>query len=94
MVPRTRINHATGVSVVNVDGTAERVLSLGELPRWSPDGLRLLVSEVDDVTSEPRSTWIIDVATGELTDLGPGFNAQWLGDGDRIGWLERSGRIQ
>lgn len=72
------------VSVVDADGTGERVLSEGENPRWSPDGTRLLVSEVDDVTSEPRSIWIVDVGSGELTDLGQGFNPQWLPDGERI----------
>jgi Tol biopolymer transport system component len=28
--------------------------------------------------------WIVDAATGELTDLGQGFNPQWLPDGERI----------
>jgi Tol biopolymer transport system component len=83
--PKVGFPGVTGqVSVVNADGTGERVLSEGENPRWSPDGTRLLVSEVDDVTSEPRSIWIVDVATGELTDLGQGFNPQWLPDGERI----------
>ena len=72
------------VFVVNADGSGERSLGPGEKPRWSPDGTRLLVSEVDDVTSEPRSQWIVDVATGEVTDLGIGFNGQWLPDGERI----------
>lgn len=72
------------VSVVNADGTGERSLGVGENPRWSPDGTRLLVAEVDDVTTDPRSMWIIDVGTGELTDLGLGFIAQWMADGERI----------
>ena len=83
--PKVGFPGVTGqVSVVNADGTGERVMSEGENPRWSPDGTRLLVSEVDDVTSEPRSMWIVDVATGELTDLGQGFNPAWLPDGQRI----------
>jgi dipeptidyl aminopeptidase/acylaminoacyl peptidase len=73
-----------GVGVVNADGTEERLLSVGQNPRWSPDGTRLLIQEVDDVTSEPITIWILDVATGEATDLGPGFNPQWLPDGERI----------
>ena len=72
------------VGVVNADGTDQRALSIGQNPRWSPDGNRLLVQEVDDVTSEPVSIWVIDVASAEATDLGQGFNAQWLPDGERI----------
>ena len=72
------------VGIVNADGTGQRALSVGQNPRWSPDGTRLLVQEVDDVTSEPVSIWVIDVATAEATDLGQGFNAQWLPDGERI----------
>ena len=83
--PKIGFAGVTGqVSVVNADGSGETVLSEGENPRWSPDGTRLLVSEVDDVTSEPRSIWIVDAANGELTDLGQGFNPQWLPDGERI----------
>ena len=72
------------VGVVNVDGTGQRAISIGQNPRWSPDGTRLLVQEIDDVTSEPVSIWVLDVASGEATDLGQGFNAQWLPDGERI----------
>jgi WD40-like Beta Propeller Repeat len=74
------------VGVVNADGSGERVLGVGQRPLWSPDGTRLLVSEVDDVTSEPPSIWIQDVSTGEITDLGMGFSPQWIGDGGRIGF--------
>lgn len=72
------------VGVVNADGTGQRAISVGQNPRWSPDGTRLLVQEVDDVTSEPVSIWVLDVASGEATDLGQGVNAQWLPDGQRI----------
>ena len=72
------------VGVVNADGTGQRAISVGQNPQWSPDGTRLLVQEVDDVTSEPVSIWVLDVASAEATDLGQGFNAQWLPDGERI----------
>lgn len=72
------------IGVVAADGTGQRALSVGQNPRWSPDGTRLLVQEVDDVTSEPLSIWVLDVATAEATDLGQGFNPQWLPDGERI----------
>lgn len=75
------------VGVVNADGTGERVVGEGTHPQWSPDGTRILFEEVDDVTSEPRSMWVVDVETGELTDLGQGANPQWLPDGERISFL-------
>jgi Tol biopolymer transport system component len=69
------------VSVINADGSGERVLGEGELPRWSPDGGRLIVHEKDDVTADPWEIWIQDVATGEITfEVGPGFRGQWIDD--------------
>ena len=72
------------IAVVNADGTGERQVSEGTNPRWSPDGSRILIEEVDDVTSEPPSIYILDVASGDLTDLGQGFNPRWLPDGEGI----------
>src|SRR5918999_885914 len=69
------------VSVINADGSGERVLGEGELPRWSPDGTRLIVHEKDDVTADPWEIWIQDVATGEVSfEVGPGFRGQWMDD--------------
>ena len=69
------------VSVINADGSDERVLGVGELQRWSPDGARLLIHEKDDVTADPWEIWIQDVATGEITmEIGPGFEGQWVDD--------------
>lgn len=69
------------VSVINADGSDERVLGVGELQRWSPDGTRLLIHEKDDVTADPWEIWIQDVATGEIVvELGPGFEGQWIDD--------------
>lgn len=75
------------VGVVNADGSDERVLGQGNRPRWSPDGLRLLYEEVDDVTSEPRSIFVVDLATGTVTELTQGFSPEWVPpDSDRIGF--------
>ena len=68
------------VSVIDADGSDERVLGVGQMQRWSPDGTRLLIHEKDDVTSDPFEIWIQDVATGEVTELGDGFSAQWIDD--------------
>ncbi|MEO7295018.1 MAG: hypothetical protein ABIZ57_02655 [Candidatus Limnocylindria bacterium] len=72
------------VAVVNADGSGERQVSEGFSPQWSPDGSRLLLEEVDDVTSEPPSMYLVDPATGELTDLGQGFDPKWVADGETI----------
>ena len=69
------------VSVINADGSGERVLGVGEQQRWSPNGTRLIIHEKDDVTADPWEIWIQDVATGEvITELGPGFRGQWIDD--------------
>ena len=69
------------VSVINADGSGERVLGVGQMQRWSPDGTRLLIHEKDDVSSDPFEIWIQDVATGEITvEIGPGFRGQWIDD--------------
>jgi Tol biopolymer transport system component len=75
-----------GFSVVNADGSGERVLGVGAFQVWSPDSTRLIIHEVDDVNSEPREFWVTDVASGEIvTELGPGFNGQGIDD-DTIGF--------
>ena len=70
------------VSVINADGSGERVLGVGQLHDWSPDGTRLIIHEKDDVTSDPFELWITDVASGEVVaELGAGFRGQWIDDG-------------
>ena len=71
------------VGVVNADGSEERQLGEGDTMRWSPDGTRISFTEVDDVTAEPVSHYVVDVASGEVTDLGEGWGANWLDD-DRL----------
>lgn len=79
--PKVGFAGITGqVSVVNADGSGERVIGTGQQHRWSPDGTRLLIYEKDDVTPQPPSLWIQDVATGEVTDVGEAFNGRWIDD--------------
>jgi Tol biopolymer transport system component len=66
------------VGVVNADGTGERQLAEGQGAQWSPDGSRIAFFEVDDVTGEELSMYIVDVASGEVTDLGLGNLPRWL----------------
>jgi Tol biopolymer transport system component len=78
------------VSVINADGSGERVLGVGWDQRWSPDGTRLLINEKDDVSSDPWELWITDVASGEIvTELGPGVRGQWIDD-DTVGFARVS----
>lgn len=82
--------------VVNADGSGERPIDVGVNPRWSPDSTRILYDEpYDGVTGEPTSMFVADVATGEITEIGLGFNGQWIpGDGNRISFNRiEQGRI-
>ena len=71
------------VAVVNADGSDERQIAEGAFPRWSPDGNRIAFVEVDDVTGEEVSFYLADPETGEITDLGLGYDPRWIGN-DRL----------
>ena len=75
------------VGVVNADGSGERQVAEGRDVQWSPDGTRLLFGEVDDVTSEPPSIYVLDLASGELTDVGQGSLPKWLPGGEGISFI-------
>jgi len=78
------------IALVNADGSAERLVAEGQFPQWSPDGSRIAYTKVDDVTGEELSTYLLDVGTGEVTDLGLGYSARWMGDGDRLSFNANS----
>jgi Tol biopolymer transport system component len=65
--------------VMNVDGTDKRQLSKGILfgdafPEWSPDGTRILLTALED---DQYVLKLIALASGEVTDLGPGSAPSW-----------------
>ena len=75
------------LSVINADGSDERSLApLGDdfgLPfAWSPDGATLLFFDIDAVHGP--AMWMADVASGEVTNLGPGQGPRWSPDGRHI----------
>ena len=75
------------IGVVNADGSGERQVGEGRDVHWSAHGTRILFGEVDDVTSEPPSMYLLDLTSGELTDLGQGFMPTWLPGEEGIAFL-------
>ena len=73
------------VSVVNVDGTAERVVAFGESADWAPDGQRLVYWSRDGL----RVLHLADGSTRLVTS--PGGNASWSPDGQRIAFAREIG---
>lgn len=68
------------VALVNADGSNEREVGAGQMPQWSPDGSLVAFNEVDDVTGDDLSMYVIDVASGEINDLGLGYSPRWIDD--------------
>ena len=82
------------IGVVNADGSGEREISEGRDVSWSPDGTQILVGEVDDVTGEPPSMYLVNLATGEITDVGIGYLPRWLPDGEHFSFYRNvQGRV-
>ena len=50
---------------------------------WSPDGARIALELRDDATH----VGVLDLATGALADLGPGFVPKWSPDGTRLTFI-------
>ena len=71
--------------VASVDGTGLRKLAEGSVPRWSPDGKRLLfVREGRHEADKELGIFVIDRdGTGERR-IGPGRWPDWSPDGTRI----------
>lgn len=78
-------SNRTGIWIINVDGTEGTYLGNGSHPAWSPDGQKIVV----DHGSE--GIFIIDVITGEATNLTEGYwYPAWSPDGRTIAFYERT----
>jgi CubicO group peptidase (beta-lactamase class C family) len=66
-------------------GDTERLIQGPALyPDWSPDGSR--IAYVTNTDTRPQIA-ILDIDSGEVTDLAPGFFPRWAPEGDRIAFV-------
>ena len=83
-----------GVYVARADGTGARRVSgdgYAAVPRWSPDGTRLVFLRAEPDRSKVWNLWMADLGSGELTRLtrhsyGQVWAGSWFPDGTRIGY--------
>lgn len=74
---------------IEVDGSnPERLLDrrIG-YPAWSPDGTRIAL----ELRDGEGHIGVLDLATGVVADLGPGFVPKWSPDGTRLTFIRDSG---
>jgi hypothetical protein len=92
---RARLRDGTGVDhngLYLYDLATQSNLAMpyfGKDPVWSPDGIWLAGSRLDEDSNPPLYTvWIANILTGEERPLGHGCNPQWSPDGK---WLAFDG---
>ncbi|MCA1757129.1 MAG: prolyl oligopeptidase family serine peptidase [Bacteroidales bacterium] len=89
----SRSSYYTGISLMNIDGTAERKVDglpadarLGSFS-WSPDGTRAAFTNTTDDAIE---LWVMDVATMGLKKIASGLNMVFRGSFD---WMPDNSSI-
>lgn len=89
----SRSSYYTGISLMNIDGTAERKVTglpadarLGSFS-WSPDGTRAAFTNTTDDAIE---LWVMDVATMGLKKIASGLNMVFRGSFD---WMPDNSSI-
>jgi TolB protein len=85
---------ASAVFVVGLDGRGLRQVTPysldAVLPRWSPDGTRIVFSSNRDTDFADQQVWVVDADGGNLTQLtheprgNPSFLPDWSPDGTKI----------
>ncbi|MES2210056.1 MAG: serine hydrolase [Chloroflexota bacterium] len=70
---------------IEPDGTDRELLLDARVgyPTWSPDGRRIAL----ELRGDETHVGVLNVATGVLADLGPGFVPDWSPDGSRLAFL-------
>lgn len=80
--------------VVRADGSRQRPLfDAGESISWSPDSRALLFQDsvlTTDTRGEPARIWVLDVKSGEATQVATGDVPAWLPSGEEISYVPLS----
>lgn len=77
-------SNASHIFLMNLDGSGVQDLGDGLMPNWSADGKRLAISR-----SEEYGVWLVDVASGELTNIeSGGWGIQWSPDGKSVSFTK------
>lgn len=53
-------------------------------PSWSPDGTRIVVATAGAAGGDPDRISVLDLESGDLTDLGLGEVSSWSSDGRQV----------
>lgn len=74
--------------VIGADGSGRASLLDDRVgyPAWSPDGTRIAL----ELRGDETHVGVLDVTTGALTDLGPGFVPDWSPDSTRLAFLRET----
>jgi Tol biopolymer transport system component len=75
--------------VIGADGSGLKPLGRGNVPRWSPDGKKIVLSRLPNLPDDEQQSGLAHVVVmnpdgSEAKDLGPGISPNWSPDGKRL----------